>query len=287
MLLQIVVDGFILGGLYAAIAGGFSLVWGVLNIINLLHGSLIVLGAYVAFFAYQWLGLNPFLFAPLAGLLLFPLGYAVQRLAINRVMDKPVLLTLTLTFGLNLILDNLLLMAFKADYRRIVLDHALGLVQIGPVILPLDRCLAAALALLLILSLWLVMRFTQFGRAIVAVRMDAEAAALMGVDVPRVYALTFGLAAAIAGAAGSLLAAIMPISPLVSSGYLGKAFIICILGGLGSIPGVIVGGLAIGVIENLAVLVFGPDHTLTVGFVLLLLLLRFRPMGLFGRRAYQ
>jgi branched-chain amino acid transport system permease protein len=287
MLLQIFVDGLILGGLYAAIAGGFSLVWGVLNIINLLHGSLIVLGAYVAFFAYQWLGVNPFLFAPIAGLLLFPLGYAVQRLTINRVMGKPVLLTLTLTFGLNLVLDNVLLKTFTADYRRIVLHHSLGVVQLGSVILPLDRCLAAALALLCILCLWLAMRFTRLGRSIVAVRMDAEAAALMGVDVPQVYAVTFGLAAAMAGATGSLLAAILPISPLVSSGYLAKAFVICILGGLGSTLGVIVGGLAIGVIENLAVLLIGPDHTLTVSFVLLLLLLRFRPMGLFGRRAYQ
>lgn len=287
MLLQILIDGLILGALYSCIAAGFSLVWGVLNIINLLHGSLIVLGAYFAFFAYRWLGINPFLFAPVAGLILFPLGYAIQRLTINGVMGQPVLLTLTLTFGLNLILDNVLLAAFKADYRRIVLGHPLGLMQLGPIVLPLDRCLAAALALLFILCLWLMMRMTRLGRAIVAVRMDAEAATLMGVDVARVYAITFGLAAAIAGATGSLLAAILPISPLVSSGYLGKAFVICILGGLGSIPGVIVGGLAVGVIENLSVLAFGPDHTLTVAFVLLLLLLLFRPTGLFGRRAYQ
>lgn len=126
---QILVNGLLLGGLYSCIAVGFSLVWGVLNIINILHGSLIILGAYAAYFAFTLLGINPFIFVPLAGMLLFLLGYGLQAGVINRVMDASVLITLTLTFGLNLILENAMILAFKADYRKVVLDPPLGLIE--------------------------------------------------------------------------------------------------------------------------------------------------------------
>lgn len=285
--LQVLSNGLALGGLYACIAAGFSLVWGVLNIINLLHGSLIVLGAYLAFFAHQFWGINPFLFAPVAGLLLFAIGYGVQRALINRVMGKPVLITLTLTFGLNLFLDNSMLYVFKADFRKVIFDPPLGLLDLGGILIPLDRLLATAIGLLLVLGLWFLLRSTQFGRAIVAVRMDRQAAALMGINVARTYALAFALGAFMAGAAGSLLSGIFPISPVASATYLGKAFVICVLGGLGSIPGVIAGGFALGIIESFGTLAFGPEHALTLSFLLLIALLMFRPSGLLGRRGFQ
>lgn len=285
--LQVLSNGLALGGLYACIAAGFSLVWGVLNIINLLHGSLIVLGAYLAFFAHQFWGINPFLFAPVAGLLLFVVGYAVQRTLVNRVMGKPVLITLTLTFGLNLFLDNTMLYVFQADFRKVIFDPPLGLLELGGILIPLDRILATAIGLLLVLGLWFLLRSTQFGRAIVAVRMDRQAAALMGINVARTYALAFALGAFMAGAAGSLLSGIFPISPVASATYLGKAFVICVLGGLGSIPGVIAGGFALGIIESFGTLAFGPEHALTLSFLLLIALLMFRPSGLLGRRGFQ
>ena len=127
--IQVLVNGLALGGLYACIAAGFSLVWGVLNIINILHGSLIVLGGYLAFFAHQSLGMSPFLFAPFAGAITFALGYAIQRAVINPVMGRPVLMTLVLTFGLNLFLDNAMLAGFKADYRKINLVPPLGVFE--------------------------------------------------------------------------------------------------------------------------------------------------------------
>lgn len=285
--LQVFANGLVLGGIYACIAAGFSLVWGVLNVINILHGSMIVLGAYLAFFAHQAFGINPFLFAPVAGAALFVLGFAIQRVAINPVMSRPVLLTLTLTFGLNLFLDNLMLSLFKADYRKITLAEPLGVLDLGGVYVPVDRIVATAVGLLLVGALWLLLRSTQLGRAIVAVRMDREAASLMGIDVKRTYAIAFALGAFMAGAAGSLLGAIFPISPVASGGYLGKAFVICVLGGLGSIPGVVVGGFALGIIESFGTLVLGPEHALTLAFVLLILLLMFRPSGLLGRRGFQ
>jgi len=284
---QVLANGLVLGGLYACIAVGFSLVWGVLNVINLLHGSFIVLGAYVAFFGYNLLGLHPFLILPFAGLLLFGLGYGVQRLAINRVITAPVLMTLTLTFGLDLLLNNAMLVAFKADYRKVILDPPLGSVVLGPVYLPLDRVAVMLLALLLTLLLYLVLRSSKIGRAIVAVRMDREAAALMGVEVMKTNAMTFGIGAFMAGAAGCLLSIIYPISPLNSSLFLGKAFVVCVLGGLGSVLGAIVGGVALGLIESLSALWFGPEYAVTVSFTLLIVFLAVRPTGLIGKRGYE
>jgi branched-chain amino acid transport system permease protein len=284
---QVLANGLMLGGLYACIAVGFSLVWGVLNVINLLHGSFIVLGAYVAFFAYALFGLHPFIAAPLAGALLFVLGYGLQGAIINRVVRAPVLMTLTLTFGLDLFLNNAMLVAFKADYRKVVLDPPLGSISLGPVFLPLDRVAVMALALILTLALYQLLRHSRIGRGIVAMRMDREAALLMGVDVMRMNAITFGIGAFMAGAAGSLLSIIYPISPLNSTLFLGKAFVICVLGGLGSIPGVVAGGFALGVVESFGALALGPEHALTAAFVVLIALLAFRPSGLIGRAGFN
>ena len=284
---QILVNGLILGGLYALIAVGFSLVWGVLNVINILHGSFIVLGSYIAYFAYVHLGLHPLISIVISGALLFALGYLVQASLINRVMGTPVLTTLVLTFGLELLLNNSILLGFSADYRTVQLANPLGSTLVGGIVLPLERVMAMALALALTVLLYVVLSRSRVGRAIVAVRMDPEAAALMGVKVKRTYAVTFGIGALMAGAAGSLLSVVFPISPLNSTEFLSIAFVVCVLGGLGSVAGAIVGGLALGVIESFGALFVGPEHGLTIAFVLLILLLIFRPTGLMGRRGYE
>lgn len=285
--LQIAANGLVLGGLYACIAVGFSLVWGVLNVINILHGSFIVLGSYVAFFAYVHLGIHPFISIVIAGAVLYALGYVLQAGIINRVVTAPVLITLTLTFGLDLILNNAMLVAFTADYQAVNLANPLGTLKIGPVYLPGDRVAAMVLAMLLTLLLYRLLRDSRIGRAIVAVRMDREAAALMGVDVKHINAITFAIGALMAGAAGALLSIIFPISPLNGPLFLNKAFVVCVLGGLGSVPGAMVGGLVLGVIESFGAYWLGPEHAVTLSFGLLLVLLFVRPSGLMGRRGYQ
>lgn len=285
--LQVLANGLVLGGLYACIAVGFSLVWGVLNVINILHGSFIVLGSYVAFFGHKYLGIHPFLAVIPAGAFLFCIGYGVQRGIINRVVAAPVLMTLTLTFGLDLFLNNLMIVGFKADYRKVILEDPLGNIDVAGVFLPLDRVAAMVLALLLTGGLYLVLKGSRTGRAIVAVRMDREAAALMGVNVRRIYAITFGVGAVMAGAAGSLLSVIFPISPINSTLFLGKAFVICVLGGLGSVPGALVGGIVLGVIESFGALFFGSEHAITIAFAILIVLLIFRPTGIMGRSGYE
>lgn len=282
---QIFANGIVLGALYACIAVGFSLVWGVLNVINMLHGSFIVFGGYLTFFAWHHFGVPPVVMLPVSAIILFALGYAVQHTMINRVVTRPVLTTLTLTFGLDMIMYNAMNLAFTATPRRVTLD--LGRVDFLGVVLPVDRLGAMALALALTGMLYWVLRSSRIGRAIVAVRMDRDAAALMGIPIDRVYAITFGIGAFMAGATGALVAVVFPVTTNLTGTYLGKAFVICVIGGLGSVPGALVGGLMLGVIESFASLWFGPQHAITVGFVLMILLLIFRPTGLVGRRGYE
>lgn len=287
LLLQVLLNGLVLGCLYACIATGFSLVWGVLNVINLTHGSMIVLGSYLAWGAYTALGISPWTILLVAVPLFFGLGYLLQRGVLNRVIAAPVLVTLTMTFGIDLILNNLMLVFFKADYRRLSLDPPLGSLVWGSIVVPWDRVVAMGFALLMTLALYLILRRSRIGRAIVAVRLDREASRLMGVDVPSIYAIAFGFGAAMAGAAGVLMAMIYPISPIASGAYVGKAFVVCVLGGLGSVPGAVVGGLFLGLVESFGSLAFGPEHSVTLSFGLLILFLIVRPQGLLGRRGFE
>ncbi|MBX9827193.1 MAG: branched-chain amino acid ABC transporter permease [Xanthobacteraceae bacterium] len=283
--LQTLVNGIVLGALYACLAVGFSLVWGVLNVINMLHGSLIIFGGYLTFFAWHSYGIHPLLALPAVALLMFAIGYLTQLLMINRVVSQPVLTTLTLTFGLDLILYNFMTVYYTATPRRVTLD--LGVADLGGVVIPFDRLLGMALALILTGILYLMMKRSKIGRAIVAVRMDSAAAALMGIRVSRIYAVTFGIGALMAGATGAIFAMIYPVTTNLSGAYLGKAFVVCVVGGLGSVQGALVGGIVLGIIESFAGQFFGPQHALTVGFLLMLLLLVVKPTGLTGIKGYE
>jgi branched-chain amino acid transport system permease protein len=283
--LQTLVNGLVLGALYACLAVGFSLVWGVLNVINMLHGSLIILGGYLTFFAWHSYGIHPLLALPVVAIVLYGIGYVTQLLVINRVVNEPVLTTLTLTFGLDLILYNFMTVYYTATPVRVTLD--LGVVDLGGIVMPVDRLLGMALALVLTAVLYVVMRGSRIGRAIVAVRMDRMAAELMGIRVDRIYAITFGIGALMAGAAGAIFAMVYPVTTNVAGQYLGKAFVVCVIGGLGSVPGALVGGLVLGVIESFSGQFFGPQHALTVGFVLMLVLLVVKPTGLTGIKGYE
>ncbi len=283
--LQVLVNGLTLGALYACLAVGFSLVWGVLNVINMLHGSLIILGGYLTYFAWLHWKLHPLAALLPVAMLLFALGWGVQASMINRLVRQPVLTTLTVTFGLDLILYNAMNVAFEATPRRVTLD--LGTLAAGPVVVAWDRLVAFALALGLTLLLYGVMRTSRAGRAIVAVRMDREAAALMGVKVDRIYALTFAIGAGLAGACGALLALVFPITTNISGLLLGKAFVVCVIGGLGTVPGALVGGLVLGLVESFAGHWFGPQNAVLIGFALMLVLLMTRPTGLLGRKGYE
>lgn len=282
---QVLANGLMLGALYACIGVGFSLVWGVLNVINMLHGSLIVLAGYLTCSLFTSASLHPLASLVPVALGLFLLGVLLQSLLVNRVVSRPVLTTLTLTFGLDMVLYNAMNTVFEATPRRVTLD--LGRLEFGEVILPVDRIGAMGMALALTGLLYGVLRGSRLGRAIVAVRMDREAATLMGIRVPRIYALTFGLGAAMAGACGVLLAVVYPVTTNSTGQLLGKAFIVCVVGGLGTVPGALAGGLALGITESLGGHWFGPQAAALLGFALMLALLVVRPTGLLGRKGYE
>jgi branched-chain amino acid transport system permease protein len=286
LFLQAGINGILLGGIYTCVALGFSLVWGVMNIINIAHGTFVMLGAYVTFWAFSLLGLDPFLSVPLSMAVLFLLGYLTQWGLINRMVRAPIFMTLVLTFGLDMLIVNLALMAWKGNYRSVNPWYASLSLSAGGLVVPYTRLAIFVVSLIISLVFYLFITRTRTGRAIQATRMDLEAARLVGVRIGRIYGLTFGISTALAGGAGSLLAIVAPVSPIMGGAYLGKVFLICVLGGLGSTAGALVGGMVLGVFETGAAVVFGPGYQDAVSLVLLLLVLIFRPSGLLGRAYY-
>lgn len=285
LLAQQLVLGVLLGGVYVAVAVGFSLVWGILNIINLSHGAFIVVGAYLTWTLFSRLGVDPFLSLPIDAAVLFALGYVLQRGLVNRVIRAPVFFTLLLTFGLNLAIVNVLLAVFTSDFRSVTPSYSgIGL-AIGGVRVPYIRLAAFVVALVVAALLALLLRRTRAGGAIQAVASDRDAAQLVGIDLRHTYALTYGIGAACAGVAGGLLSTIQAISPTAGEPYTLQAFVVVVLGGLGSVTATVVGGLLFGLIEvfGQAAPGLGAGYANAIAFAVLVVVLAVRPQGLLGR----
>ncbi len=282
---QFLVDGLLLGGVYAAVAVGFALVWGIMNIVNLSHGALVVLGAYVTFWLFALLGLDPFLSLPLSMASLFVVGWVLQKTLINRIVRAPVLMTFLITFGLSLVITDLILHAFSSDFRSVAVPYASAGLHIGGVVIPLVRAAALVVAVALVALLGLFLNRTRPGQAILATGMDADAARLVGISVGNVYALTFALGAALAGAAGTLFAVIYPISPDLGDPVTLRAFVVVVLGGLGNVYGALLGGLVFGLAEVIGSATIGAGYDDAIAFGLLVLVLVLRPRGLVGKTA--
>ena len=288
LLVQQLILGLMLGGVYVAVAIGFSLVWGILNIVNLAHGALVVVGMYATWYLFTHLGLDPFLTLPVDAAVLFLVGYALQRGVINRVIRAPLFFTLLLTFGINLVLINLFLLWFKADFRSVTTAYSGAGLDVGSITIPYIRLAALGIALLLAGAVGYLMNRTRTGFAIQAVGADKDAAQLVGIDLRHVYALTFAVGAACAGVAGGLLSTIQAISPTAGEPYTLQAFVVVILGGLGRVSATVVGGLLFGLIEVLAqsqVPGLGAGWSNAIAFAVLVLVLVLRPQGLLGRPA--
>jgi branched-chain amino acid transport system permease protein len=285
-IIQIIVNGVLLGGLYACTAIGFSIIWGVMNLINLAHGSMIVLGAYVTFLVSTQTGIDPFFTIPLAGGVLFLVGYLLQILLINLIVRSSAFMTLIFTFGLDMLMINIFLVLFSADLRSLPVPYVHETFQIAEVSIPYGRLIVFVLAIALTLALSLFLNRTRTGRAIKATSFDRDAATLSGIDVSRIYALTFAIGAMMAGMAGSLVAVVYSFSPVTGETFTMKSFVIVVLGGLGSIPGAILGGIVLGVAENLASYLLDPGYRDAIGFGLLVITLVLRPEGLLGKRFF-
>ena len=285
LLAQVLINGILLGGLYAIMALGLALVWGVLNIVNLAHGAFIMLGAYLAWHLYHYLGIDPFLGLPITAIVMFGFGYAVQRGILNLIVRAPMFNTLLITFGIEVVLTYLAQLAFSADFRTINPSYAGTNVALGPVVIPTVRLAAFGVAIALTVAMWLFLLKTKLGRAIRATAQNLVAARLYGVEPRHLYAMTFGIGIGLAGVAGGLYGTVSQINPYIGATLTAKCFAIAIIGGLDNPLGVIVGGLVLGIIESLAILYIGATFGDVASFGVLVLVLIVRPSGLLGRTA--
>jgi branched-chain amino acid transport system permease protein len=281
------VYGLLQGGLLAMIAVGFSLVWGVMNVINLSHGAYVLLGAYAAWGLHAAWGWDPLLGAVAGGAAMFVLGYLVQRLLVNQIVNAPIFLTLLLTFGLQLVLVQGMAVLFSADYRSIATSYASESFGIGDVRVPYGRLVAFGVAVVATATLVLFARRGRTGIAILATGMDRTAARLMGINTRHVYALTAGIAAALAGAAGAMVGLVGTFSPPDAARFTLFSFVIAVLGGLGNMYGALLGGLVLGVVQALAGQYLPGTWVNAVAFAVLVGVLIVRPAGLAGRAFYE
>jgi branched-chain amino acid transport system permease protein len=280
---QVIANGILTGGLYALIAVGLTLIFGVMRIINFMHGETLMLGSYLTYFLFTLCGVDPFLSLPLAICALFVLGVTIQRFFISPVIDAPHLNQILLTFGLVLIIQNLALILWSGNYISLTTRYSAISLKFGPLRVGLTRLLGLIIAIVLTVLLTLALRRTEWGKAVRAVTQDREAAMLMGVNVNRVNMLAFGVGSAMGGAGGVVTSMIMYVFPLVGILFVLKAFAIVVLGGFGSIGGAVVGSLILGLTESLVTnyVPSGSGWAEGVSFVVLMVILVIRPKGLF------
>lgn len=280
-----VLNGLTTGAVYALIALGLTLIYGVLHIINFAHGASLMLALYGVYLLKQYLGIDPYLALPFMVVGMFVLGYLLQRVVINRAShgkDENILLV---TLGVSIVMENLALLAFQSDTRTIDTAYTLSTVQIGPAFIALPKLIAFGGALVVSALLLFMINRTDLGRAIRAVSKEKQGARLMGIDVDHIYAMSFGIGLACLGAAACFLLPAYYVNPQVGNGFVLVAFTIVVFGGMGSFGGALLGGLVIGVVESLGGLYLGESLGQIGIFLIFIGVLLFRPQGLFGAKA--
>jgi len=281
-LAQVVISGLLLGAVYALLAIGLNLIFGVMRVINIAHGELLMLGSYATFWLFTLWGVNPIVSLVLVLPAMFLLGALLQRTLVDRVVGQPLLISLLLTFGLSSFLIGVALNLWTANYRSVPAFS--GSIVVGGLALSISRVIAFVVALAITLAVWYFLRTTRLGKAVRATSQNTEVALVCGIDVARIRLLAFGLGTAMAGAAGSLLAVIYTVYPEMGRTFLMKAFAIIVLGGLGSFGGAFVGALALGVAEALAAFAWNTQIAEAVAYAIFIGVLFVRPSGLFGVR---
>lgn len=284
LLIQTLINGVLIGGLYAVMMLGFSVIWGVMGVINLSHGDFLMVGAYLTWVFNKQYGFEPFVALFIVMPIMFLFGYILQRLLINRIIERPPLIALLVTYGLGIALASTVKLIYTAN-PRITITQFSGFWEFGDVVLPVTKTLVLVSALIMMVGLFVFLKYTRFGKSIRAAAQNKEAARMVGIEIDRVYALTFAICIGLTGAAGMLLSPLGSIQPFMGSAWTLKAFAITAMAGLGNIPGALFGGMVLGLVENLLA-TYVPGVGAGVGiissFVLLVLVLVTRPQGLFG-----
>jgi branched-chain amino acid transport system permease protein len=283
LIVQTIADGLVLGGLYSLAAVGFSLIFGVMNVVNLSHGILVLIGAYISYTLWRVLGLDPLLSIPLNMIALFAFGYVYQRGIIQVAVDRSSLLaSMLVTFGIALVLRNILVLVFSPDFKNVTPSYAFNSLTVAGITLDFVRISALGASLVLLSILTAVLHWTAIGRVIRATAQQEMAARLCGVDARHVYGLTFGVSAAFAGASGAILGIIVPFAPPDEAIWTINAFVVVTLGGVGSPAGALIGGLLLGLISTFTSQFIGPAFPNAMMFLILVLMLLIRPAGLLG-----
>jgi branched-chain amino acid transport system permease protein len=286
--LQPLISGILTGGVYALAGIGMSLVFGVMNISNFAHGDLMMLGMYLAFFAFTLLHIDPYISLVLIIPIAFLFGYMMEKVFINRVIHHPHQNQILLTVGLGLIMSNTALLAFTSDPKILTTTYSSSAFNLlGDVSVSVPLLLSFLITCLITVILYLFLSKTSTGMALRATSQNREAAQLMGINVAKMSAIAFGIGTALAATAGALIAPTYYIHPLAGHSFLLKAFTICVLGGLGSVVGAGVGGIIIGVVEAMSSTYLSSDWKDVIVFVIFLAVLLFRPQGLFGKKGGQ
>ena len=281
---QACADGLLTGALYALIGMGLALIFGVMRIVNFAHGAFLMVGMYATYVLFDYFKLNPYIgFVP-AGLILFVFGYLVYLLLIRPVRDRSHFMQILMTAGIGLILTDSAQLIFKADYRQTNIDLINRSVHVGPFGANAAEVLSFAIALVFVIGLRSFVVRSRTGQALRAIAQNPEVAPLMGINVTRIHGFSFALGIALAGVAGGLLLPRLYLFPGVGEDYTTKAFVMVVLGGMGSVEGAAFGGLVLGLSESLTSLYVGNQWALIVDFVLFLLVLSFKPSGIFGRQ---
>ncbi len=284
-LVQAIINGLLIGGIYALVSIGVTLIFGVVKIVNFAQGEFVMIGMYITFFLFQLFGLDPLLSLLISMPIMFLIGVGIQHFLIRRVLGENDMPQIFLTFALSLLLTNLTLMAFTANYRTVHTWYSDESIFFGGLNFPVAKLIAFVVAMLLSGLLWLFLHLTDLGRAMRAASQSREVAMLMGINPNRVFCVALGIALALAGAAGSLLMPFYPAYPLVGQVFVLMAFVAVVLGTLGNVIGALVASLMMGVAESLGIQFVGADSGLIVVFLMLLLTLAFKPGGLGTRRA--
>ena len=283
ILLQVVVSGLLMGAVYALFSSGLTLIWGMMNVVNFAHGDFVMLAMYVAFFCFSLFGLGPLVSVPLAAILMFGLGVIVYLGLVKQVMRGPMLAQILGTFGLALVLRYAAFWAFSANFVALPDNLVGGTMDLGGIRIEYSRLLAGVVALALTLGMHLLLTRTMLGSRLLAVAEDRSAATLMGIRPDRMQAFAWGIGAASTGIAGALIALFFYVSPTVGESLALIAFVVVCLGGFGSVPGALIAGLAIGMIEALSAFWIGPVYKDVVVYALFLVVLWVRPQGLLGK----
>ena len=283
ILVQTLLSGVLIGLIYALVAVGLTMIFGVMDIVNFSHGEFLMLGMYASFWGFALWGLDPMLTLPFTALMLFALGVALYHVVIRRIIRAPMLSQIFTTFGLMILFRGIAQFLWKPDFRSI--DHSIvdGKVAIGWLQFGLPQIVAGAGAIVVTAAVWWFLHRTRVGMGLEATAADKEAAALMGIDVQKMFALAWGVGAACAGVAGVLLSTFFPIFPEVGANFILVAFVTVALGGFGSVAGAFWAGIIVGVVEVLGGFLLGPQYKLALVLALYLLVVLLRPRGLLGR----